>query len=57
MCRLVEGQAAEPRVIATDLLASCAPAIKQVYTRAEHSHQLTRQREWVWRRFRSPELN
>ena len=55
--RLIEGQPAEPRVIVTDTLASYAPALKEVFPRAEHrahkglnnraenSHQPTRQRE------------
>ena len=63
--RLVEAYPDEPRVVATDKLASYAPAIKTVLPRAEHrrhkglnnraenSHQPTRQRERVMRRFKS----
>jgi putative transposase len=65
--RLMEGQPTEPRVIITDKLASYVPAIKKVFPRAEHrahkglnnraenSHQPTRQRERVRRRFKSPD--
>jgi putative transposase len=64
--RLVEGQPTEPRVIVTDKLASYAPGIRNVFPRAEHrrhkginnraenSHQPTRQRERLRRRFKSP---
>jgi putative transposase len=34
--RLLEGQPAEPCGIVTDKLASCLPAIKKVFSRAEH---------------------
>jgi putative transposase len=57
----------EPRVVITDKLASYPPAVRRVLPRAEHrrhkrlnnraenSHQPTRQRERVMRRFKSPE--
>ena len=57
----------EPRVVITDKLASYPPAIRKVLPNAEHrrhkrlnnraenSHQPTRQRERVMRRFKSPE--
>jgi putative transposase len=57
----------EPRVVITDKLASYPPAIRRVLPTAEHrrhkglnnraenSHQPTRQRERVMRRFKSPE--
>ena len=62
----VERQPTEPRVLVTDKLASYVPAIKTVFPRAEHrrhkginnraetSHQPTRQRERIRRRFKSP---
>lgn len=64
--RLVEDQPTKPRVSITDTLASYSPAIKQVFpqvdhrahkgvnTRAENSHQPTRQRERARRRLKSP---
>jgi putative transposase len=66
LCRLVEGQPEEPRVVITDKLASSAPALRKVLPRTEHrahkglnnraenSHQPTRQRERARRRFKSP---
>jgi putative transposase len=57
----------EPRVVITDKLASYPPALRHVLpnvdhrrhkglnNRAENSHQPTRQRERVMRRFKSPE--
>jgi putative transposase len=65
LCRLVEGQPEEPRVVITDKLASYAPALRKVLPRTEHrrhkglnnraenSHQPTRQRERARRRFKS----
>jgi putative transposase len=64
--RLMAGQPSAPRVIVTDKLAGYVPAIKKVFPQAEHrahkglnnraenSHQPTRQRERVRRRFKSP---
>ena len=61
--RLVEGYLDEPRVAVTDKLGSYGPALKHVLprtehrkhqgvnTRAENSHQPTRQRERAMRRF------
>ncbi|MCA1648175.1 MAG: DDE-type integrase/transposase/recombinase [Chloroflexi bacterium] len=58
---------AAPRVVITDKLASYPPALRRVLPNAEHrphkglnnraenSHQPTRQRERVMRRFQSPE--
>ena len=57
----------EPRVIATDKLASYVPAIKRVLTKAEHrrhkrlnnraenSHRPVRKRERAMQRFKSPD--
>ena len=57
----------EPRVVVTDKLASCVPAINRVLTqtehrrherlnnRAENSHRPVRKRERAMQRFKSPE--
>jgi putative transposase len=65
--RVLAAAGSEPRVIITDKLASYPPAIRRVLPTAEHrrhkglnnraenSHQPTRQRERLMRRFKSPE--
>jgi putative transposase len=65
--RVLAAVGCEPRVVITDTLASYPPAIRKVLPTAEHrrhkrlnnraetSHQPTRQRERVMRRFKSPE--
>jgi putative transposase len=65
--RVLGATGSEPRVVITDKLASYRPALRRVLpnsehrrhkglnNRAENSHQPTRQRERVMRRFKSPE--
>jgi putative transposase len=65
--RVVEGQEYQPRVVITDKLASCPPALHRVLpgiehrrhkalnNRAENSHRPPRRRERVLQRFKSPE--
>ena len=65
--RVIEATGTEPRVVITDKLASYPPALRRVLpnvdhrrhkglnNRAENSHQPTRQRERVMRRFKSAE--
>jgi putative transposase len=65
--RVLAAAGPEPRVVITDQLARYPPAIRKVLptaehrrhtrlnSRAENSHQPTRQRERVMRRFKSPE--
>ena len=65
--RVLAATESEPRVIITDKLSSYRPALRRVLpnvdhrrhkglnNRAENSHQPTRQRERVMRRFKSPE--
>jgi putative transposase len=65
--RVVVAAGSEPRVVITDKLTSYPPALRRVLpttehrrhkglnNRAENSHQPTRQRERVMRRFKSPE--
>src|ERR671929_86441 len=65
--RVLAAAGSQPRVVITDKLASYPPAIRRVLpstehrrhkglnNRAENSHQPTRQRERVMRRFKSPE--
>jgi putative transposase len=65
--RVLAAAGSEPRVVITDKLASYPPAVRRVLpetehrrhkglnNRAENSHQPTRQRERVMRRFKSPE--
>jgi putative transposase len=65
--RVLTAAGSEPRVVVTDKLASYPPAIRRVLPTAEHrrhkglnnraenSHQPTRQRERVMRRFKSTE--
>lgn len=65
--RVLAAVGSEPRVVITDKLASYPPAVRRVLPRAEHrrhkrlnnraenSHQPTRQRERVMRRFKSPD--
>ncbi len=65
--RVLVSAGTEPRVVITDKLASYRPALRRVLpnvdhrrhkglnNRAENSHQPTRQRERVMRRFKSPE--
>ena len=65
--RVLTAAGSEPWVVITDKLASYPPAIRRVLpnsehrrhkglnNRAENSHQPTRQRERVMRRFKSPE--
>jgi putative transposase len=57
--RVLAAKGSEPRVVITDKLASYRPALRRVlpnvdHNRAENSHQPTRQRERVMRRFKSP---
>jgi putative transposase len=64
--RLVDGYPDQPRIVATDKLASYGPALNRVLpetehrrhkglnNRAENSRQPTRQRERAMRRFKSP---
>ena len=65
--RVIEAAGCEPRVVITDKLLSYPPALRRVLphvdhrrhkglnNRAENSHQPTRQRERVMRRFKSAE--
>ena len=65
--RVIETTGSEPRVVITDKLSSYRPALRRVLpnvdhrrhkglnNRAENSHQPTRQRERLMRRFKSPE--
>ena len=65
--RVLAAAGSEPRVVINDKLASYPPALRRVLpntehrrhkglnNRAENSHQPTRQRERVMRRFKSPE--
>jgi putative transposase len=65
--RVIAATGSEPRVVITDKLLSYPPALRRVLpkvdhrrhkglnNRAENSHQPTRQRERVMRRFKSPE--
>jgi putative transposase len=65
--RVLAAAGSEPRVVISDKLASYPPALRRVLpktehrrhkglnNRAENSHQPTRQRERVMRRFKSPE--
>ena len=65
--RVIAATGSEPRVVITDKLASYPPALRRVLpnvdhrrhkglnNRAENSHQPTRQRERVMRRFKSAE--
>jgi putative transposase len=64
---VIETTGSEPRVVITDKLSSYPPALRRVLpnvdhrrhkglnNRAENSHQSTRQRERLMRRFKSPE--
>jgi putative transposase len=65
--RVISATGSEPRVVITDKLSSYPPALRHVLpnldhrrhkglnNRAENSHQPTRQRERLMRRFKSPE--
>jgi putative transposase len=65
--RVIAATGNEPRVVITDKLLSYLPALRRVVAnvdhrghkrlndRAENSHQPTRQRERLMRRFKSPE--
>ena len=65
--RVIAATGSEPRVVITDKLSSYPPAMRRVLpnvdhrrhqglnNRAENSHQRTRQRERLMRRFESPE--
>jgi putative transposase len=65
--RVIATTGSEPRVVITDKLSSYPPAVRRVLphvdhrrpkglnNRAENSHQPTRQRERLMRRFKSPE--
>jgi putative transposase len=65
--RVLAATGSEPRVVITDKLASYPPALRRVLPNSKHrrhkglnnrdenSHQPTRQRERVMRRFKSPE--
>ena len=65
--RVIASTGSEPRVVITDKLLSYPPALRRVLpkvdhrrhkglnNRAENSHQPTRQRERLMRRFKSPE--
>ena len=65
--RVIAPTGSEPRVVITDKLSSYPPAMRRVLpnvdhrrhqglnNRAENSHQRTRQRERLMRRFESPE--
>jgi len=67
LCSVVASPWSEPRVVITDSRLSYPPALRRVLpnvdhrrhkglnNRAENSHQPTRQRERVMRRFKSPE--
>jgi putative transposase len=64
--RVIAATGSEPRVVITDKLSSYPPAVRRVLphvdhrrpkglnNRAENSHQPTRQRERLMRRFKSP---